>query len=235
MIRKSWREWFPQAPRSSKTSFDADMPSMAGGGISSESKLPDSDPDSVQEIAPTAQTRTSKTSAYSKAYENFVEEEDDLVGLLAYALYKGSVRENARSGRHSDGSKRNPNGAEVKAYRSQAERELSGVARRAIEDATPDIEQTAIANAIKGNRTEILAHITRRTGFWSAFGTNMLAWIVSLCIAVLIIVLFNRPTVERVVSESLTPPELDSNENSRGFEEQENEISPALEDNKTVD
>lgn len=150
------------------------------------------------EIAPTSKNRTTEPQYYSRAFQNMVDDDDDLVGLLAYAYYKASVREDARSGSPSDGRERNPNKAQVSAYRSHAERELSDVARRAILEATPDIEQTATANAIISNRTEIIAHITRRTGFWSAFGTNILAWIATLFVAGLVLFLAGRPSIDQI-------------------------------------
>ena len=64
-------------------------------------------------------------SSHSRAFETFVDGQDDLIGLIAYALYKQNLREVALSGRLLPiASTRVPTPTEVSTYQGDAERRL---------------------------------------------------------------------------------------------------------------
>lgn len=142
---------------------------------------------------------------YSRAFENFVAsegDEEDVVGLVAYALFKQAIREEAASGAVVAGDARNPSTTTVKTYRAAAEQLLTGIVDRALDAATPDIQQSAVLTAIEGAAGQIKAHVTDRTEFGSALLTNLLAWAITLAIATLILILAARPSVEQTVAKA---------------------------------
>lgn len=140
---------------------------------------------------------------YSLAFEKFVDSRDgenDVVGLLAYALFKQSVRETARAGTAAPGDRRDPSPTTVDAYRGAASQLLTGVIDRAIEEATPEIQQSATLAAISTAGSEIKSHVTQRTSFGSALLTNIIAWLVTLAIAALVVITYSRDGVEETIA-----------------------------------
>lgn len=137
--------------------------------------------------------------AYSQAFETFVrpeaEGEDDVIGLLAYALYKQAIREDAIAGNAIPGEKRTLSETAVQAYRGAARQLLTGVIDQAILDATPSIQESAVREALQTAEAAIKARIDERTNWKAAVGTNLVAWLISLAIAFLILVLARAPEV----------------------------------------
>jgi hypothetical protein len=144
---------------------------------------------------------------YSRAFDRIVHDADDVVGLLAYALYKEAVREEVSQGAAPNPAARNPPNAVVKIYREAAEQRLSVVINGGIAQATPDIEAAAIGNVVKasenmittkldGVTTRLEEHVNKRTGFLSSITTNLIAWLLSLAITIIILLLANRGGIE---------------------------------------
>lgn len=151
---------------------------------------------------------------YSRAFEKLVQGPDDIVGLLAYATYKQSIREAAQDGRTTDRASRSLTPAMVSALRSSAEQVLTEIVNDGIAQATPDIQNTATLATLNSHHSEVLTslqnegqrlegHITKRTGFWGAFGTNLAAWVLTLLVAVAILYLAGRTSVEATLSDAM--------------------------------
>ncbi|RYF00493.1 MAG: hypothetical protein EOO77_33945 [Oxalobacteraceae bacterium] len=121
---------------------------------------------------------------------------------MAYALFKQAIREEAASGALPTGDARNPSATTVKTYRAAAEQLLTGIVDRALDAATPDIQQSALLAAIEGAAGQIKSHVTERTGFGSALLTNLIAWVLTLAIAALVLILAARPSVEQTVAKA---------------------------------
>jgi hypothetical protein len=128
-----------------------------------------------------------------------------VVGLVAYALFKKAIREDSRSGIAPASDKRNPSETTVKTYRAAAEQLLTDVVGRAIDEATPEIQQSAVLTAVESSQSKIEAHITKRTDFVSALLANIAAWAITLAIAAVILFLAARPSVEQAVVEAAKP------------------------------
>lgn len=155
---------------------------------------------------------------HSRAFEALVQGADDLVGLIAYATYKQSLREAALAGQAlPDRAARSLPPALVTALRSSAEQTLTKVVSDGITQATPDIQNGALIANLNANQTELMSalqserlkiekHITSRTGVISSFLTNLAAWVVTLLIAVAILYLANRPSVESTILKSIDRP-----------------------------
>lgn len=130
---------------------------------------------------------------YSRAFEKFVTDGDgDVVGLLAYALYKQAIREAAIAGEGQSGNNRNPSPTTVKVHRDAAERLLTKVADDTIERVRPEIEASALRRSVEEAEVGIKAHVDDRTGFWTAVLAGGVAWVASLILTVLIIWLSGR-------------------------------------------
>jgi hypothetical protein len=122
---------------------------------------------------------------------------------VAYALFKQAIREEAVSGAPAATETRNPSATTIKTYRAAAEQLLTSVVGRAIDEATPEIQRSAILTAIEGAQAQLEAHVTKRTGFGSALSTNLVAWILTLAIASLILFLAARPSVEQTMAKAI--------------------------------
>jgi hypothetical protein len=172
-------------------------------------------------VSEAKKVKTSKT--HSLAFEALVQSADDVVGLLAYATYKQSIREAALVGQTiANRASRNLTNSMVLALRSSAEQTLTEIVSDGIKQATPDIQNTATIATLNGQRIESLntlqqerqqieKHVTARTGFLPAFLTNLAAWVITLIIAVLILYLANSPSVEKTIVDSLDKPKLEKN------------------------
>lgn len=141
--------------------------------------------------------------SYSRAFDNIVQDEDDVVGLLAYALYKRAIREEAQSGQRSNGDTRNPSRTVVQTYRQAAERTLSEVIENALQAARPELQASAALDAIETSRAGLSEHITRRTGIGQAILVNIVAWALTLVLTVLILFLASRPDLGEILTKSV--------------------------------
>jgi hypothetical protein len=144
---------------------------------------------------------------YSRAFDNIVQDDDDVVGLLAYALYKRAIREEAQQGQKSNGDSRNPSRTVVETYRQAAERTLASVIDASMEAAKPELQVSAALDAIESSRLDLREHVTQRTSFIPALITNVVAWAFTLLITVLILLAFNRPdpaqTLKTITEEAV--------------------------------
>lgn len=155
---------------------------------------------------------------YSKAYERFVEADDDTVGMLAYALYKSSVRQEAMQGAAPVIRSRAPVPALIDVYRQAAEQRISEMIARALAQATPDIQASAAIDAINtAQKASIVAiesaernvktHVDSKTGFWQAVVTSFVGWLLTLGVTAIIIFAAGRPSVEDRVKRAVTAQE----------------------------
>jgi hypothetical protein len=130
--------------------------------------------------------------AYNKVYEYLVEAPDDVIGLLAYAIYKQEkrnwiVQEKQSNSEHSDirlagyvagqlleGSRSR--------YRSEAENLLAVYSLKTIEREKPSIVQAAVTEEMRS-----IARHVRESGVWyKQLGTG----IVAAAVYTLILILF---------------------------------------------
>ncbi|MBO31348.1 MAG: hypothetical protein CL439_08105 [Acidimicrobiaceae bacterium] len=147
------------------------------------------------------QADEAKEQGYSLAFDNIVQDEDDVVGLLAYALYKRAVREDAEAGRATLGHKRNPSPTVVETYRSAAERRLSEVIEASIDEARPELQISAALDAIGTAKSDLREHVTRRTNWLPQLVTNVVAWAFTLLVATLLFAALDRPSPAEVVAD----------------------------------
>ncbi len=145
-------------------------------------------------------------------------EDEDIVGLVAYALFKKAIREEARSRSSSSSDTRNPSETTVKTYRAAAEQLLTEVVGLAIEEATPEIQQSAVLAAVETSQSKIETHITKRTNFVSALLANIVAWVITLALAAIILFLAARPNVEQIVVKAASASSATSKVSPKSIE-----------------
>lgn len=127
---------------------------------------------------------------HSKAFENLVTEGDnDIVGLLAYALLKQTIREEAMQGSQLNGAFKNPSNVVVAHYRKSAERVLDEFATQVIDDARSEIQTSAILNQLIATEVNLSSTISSATGPVRAIWTNIAAWGITGFIVFLIVVI----------------------------------------------
>ncbi len=142
--------------------------------------------------------------SYSRAFENLVAEPNDVVGLLAYALYKQHVREEFSQGIHTEGRLRNPTQTTIDMFRSSAESRLNQFAADAIDEARDEIQQSAILNTLESSVSEISQHISRSTGSVRAIWTNFIAWLLTIAVTVLLLLFFAVTGAQQLMIEPIT-------------------------------
>ena len=123
-------------------------------------------------------------ASHSRAYESLVREPDDIVGFLAYALYKKNIHERRRAGKNAPTwDQRDPSDTEVSVYRSRAEDYLRAFAQQAIEAEKSDI----LAEGVNIRADEIKREVRRSTGFWwPGVAVGIVSWFISVVITVFI-------------------------------------------------
>lgn len=124
---------------------------------------------------------------YSKAFENMVNGPDDVVGLLAYALYKQTIAEDSLRGHPPTPAQRDPGSQAVALFRSSAEQKLSNFAASVVEDAREGLQQTAVLDKLSDVEVKLKSHISEKTSFGMALVTNVVGWLVTLAITVIFI------------------------------------------------
>ena len=130
----------------------------------------------------------SEPPRHSKAFERFVQDHDDLAGLIAYAFYKQAIREALSQGGTVHRSQdRAPTPTEVDAYRNAAESKLTAFAESMIEQSKADIADTAARADIKALKSDLTTTIKQATTWRTAIATNLVAWLLSIAITVLIL------------------------------------------------
>jgi hypothetical protein len=133
-------------------------------------------------------TGIAENARYSQAFERLVQGDDDLTGLLAYALYKKAIREAAEQGRPVYRSEhRSPVGTEVAAYRNAADNKLTVFASSILEQSRADIVNTAIRSDIAEVAGRLQTEIRQAASWRSAILTNLVAWLLSIAVTFLIV------------------------------------------------
>lgn len=122
--------------------------------------------------------------------------------MLAYALFKQAVREDVARGVETIGNSRNPSPTVITAYRQAAERRLEELISANIENATPEIQQSATLAAISTLEANLKGHVTAKTGMVHAIFSNFIAWVITLAATVLILSVAGRPDAEETLADT---------------------------------
>lgn len=133
------------------------------------------------------------------------EDSRNLVGLVAYALYKQNVREEIKSGARSPEALNVPTGPQLDFFKSAAEQRLAEFASQAIDEARAEIQESAVLEQIKTGQAELEQHVTDSTGFGRAIVTNVAGWLITIGISVLVFVSTLLPSINEKIEQILLP------------------------------
>ncbi|MCM2503864.1 hypothetical protein NDN16_09280 [Aureimonas altamirensis] len=128
-------------------------------------------------------------SAYSRAFENMVHNgPDDVVGLLAYALYKQHIREEAAQGQVTEAGRRNPTSRMVATFRASADNLLGKFAEEAIRLSEFDREKSATLQRLDAVESNVKAHVTdAQPSFLAQIAMSIIGWLASLAVTIVIV------------------------------------------------
>ncbi len=132
--------------------------------------------------------------SYSNAFDKLIAENgeaDDLIGFLAYALYKKDKRELALSGkldpeRLREFHKTLTDGS-VQRYREQALSKLETYSEAVVRDAEPEIQEATRTEAVEAAKNAIIREIKSATSAWNSIVLNVVAWLITLGITALVL------------------------------------------------
>jgi len=131
---------------------------------------------------------------YSTAFEQIIDIDnidDDVVGHLAYAYYKRDKRELALRGdldptvlarHHLMLTPRL-----IQQYRDNALLRLESYAEAVLDRSRPQIEEETRVTAIEASEARILSRIRAATAWWQNIVWNVVAWLITLAITVLVL------------------------------------------------
>jgi hypothetical protein len=138
---------------------------------------------------------------YSRAFDNFVgENPDDVEGLLGYALYKRSIRDQCKNGSSTNGALRNPPEREVEVYKSAARALIEAVLEDFEAQVSEQWKQSHYDTRLETWKGEIKAMIRNRTTLSGAITANMFAWIITLAITVLVYLAVKSSSIEDYIT-----------------------------------
>lgn len=137
---------------------------------------------------------TAEAPGYSTAFDGMTRgDHNDLIGLVAYARYKQMVRDEVIQGQRTAGTPKNPSDQVVEFYRNAARQELQNFAANAIDEATLEIQNSAILDRLNMATSDISRHISDSTGTLRAIVTNVIAWSFTLLITLAVYLLSLQP------------------------------------------
>lgn len=133
--------------------------------------------------------------AFSTAFDKLVqgsEGEADIVGLLAYALYKRDKREVAATqaidASHLRDHHKTLTSGLLTQYRESALRLLEAYSQAVVDRAEPEIRAAARIEAVDSARDAIVREIKNSTAWGWSILWNVVAWLISLAIVFLVTV-----------------------------------------------
>lgn len=144
----------------------------------------------------TAPTGEQLESAFSTAFERIVRDDpggdEDIIGLLAYAIYKRDKRDLALGQTFDSDQLRQHHKmlthGLIEQYREGALRRLEAYSSAVLAQAEPDIREAARIEAVERARDDVIAAVRTSTSWWLSIILNVVAWLISLAVTFLVAV-----------------------------------------------
>ena len=125
--------------------------------------------------------------------------DDDLVGLLAYAYYKRDKRDRALLGSATEEELRQHHTiltpGLIDQYRESALRRLEAYAKTVVAEVEPEIQANARLAEIENAKIAIIDSVRTSTAWWQSILWNVVAWLISLAITILVAFGFGKIVV----------------------------------------
>ena len=155
-------------------------------------------------------------NTFSTIFQRLVPESDDIVGLVAYGIFKQSKRDWVIRHQRQHGQK--PNDVErqrfhdhfsdddLQRFRSEAEARLVDFAEAYFQSRRPDIENQIRAVEFANTKSEIINTIHGQTKFRTSVLAGVVAWALSVFVIVVGILVMNYSVVLSAVKQALGIP-----------------------------
>lgn len=135
----------------------------------------------------TPEAVTKAQSPISQAFAKLVDSENDIVGLLAYALFKRGIREEAQRGVAVGITARDPAPTVIATYRHAADSIIADIVEKTLNDNISELQQSAMITALETAQAGLESKIITRTSFGLAVLAGVVAWSLSLILTVMLI------------------------------------------------
>lgn len=155
--------------------------------------------------APKPKAKAEQQAPFSKAFDNFIgDNPDDVEGLLAYALYKRTIRDQCRNGISPMASiHRDPPESEMRTYRASAAQMLSEVMTDYEDQVSEDWKRSYYEARLGEWKGEIKALIRNRTSMVGQIGVNLIAWIITIILSLAVYFAVRTQTIDNLVREQV--------------------------------
>lgn len=143
-------------------------------------------------------------AVYSTAFDRMTQgNPKDILGLVAYALYKRMIRDEVLEGVRSSGKIKNPSDTTVEFFRDAAFQELQNFAANAIDEATPELQNSAYLERVEIMGANLERHISNSTSAGRAIWTNMAGWVITIGFTILAILILRFPDLNSAIDAIL--------------------------------
>jgi hypothetical protein len=165
---------------------------------------------------PAKRAKLASQTTFSKAFDNFVgDNPDDVEGLLAYALYKRTIRDRCRNGAAATQViERDPPESEVQTYRNSAKTMIEEVMQIYEEEASPDWQQSYFEQRLGEWKGEIKSTIRNRTSVGGQIFVNLIAWAITIVLSLVIYYAVTAQDIDDIVRQKVDQAVIDTG--SRG-------------------
>lgn len=150
---------------------------------------------------------------FSTIFQRLVNGPDDLVGLVAYGLYKESKRDWTLRYRRKHGHRPAEvaleeyhdtfSDSDLQRLRSEAEELMLAFADTIVEARRPEIERQALDRGLADTERRIVSEIAARTRFRDGLYTSLTAWFISVVVIIGAILLTNYRAVWGAIKQAL--------------------------------
>jgi hypothetical protein len=138
-------------------------------------------------VSQTTQPPPASPILYSKAFENLVREQDDLEGLLAYALYKQTLHERRQNGMPiSSSADRSLASSEISTFRSMARTSLKAFESIVIAREKDDIVKAGALSVTESIKRTINERTAVLPSIFIGIVVGIVAWVLSLGITIVV-------------------------------------------------
>jgi hypothetical protein len=138
---------------------------------------------------------------YNRVFETLVEDNTDLIGMIAYARYKATKQSWLRRRKAVDDARPQDNdyrtfveaqldGDNIQRLREEADRMLARYGNAVLESEEPEIREAALANHTLEQANATLTSVTRQNAWWrQLFVAALGAFAYSVLLAAIVVVL----------------------------------------------
>lgn len=143
----------------------------------------------------------------SRSLKKLSKNKDDIVGLIAYGLFKYEQSEWAENTHPEpatvDRHHEQLQSTRIESLRSNAELRLTDWAN-SLEEQWREEQYSLLAKAVvEDSKLEILYSIERASSFWKSVGASVFAWFVSIVLTLAVVLIWFAPSVQEMLKRAV--------------------------------